>query len=825
MPRTALYRNVIYISDNDSGQGWGASHGKPLAGSLARKATKAEQVSVEDPFLDLTGSSPVHRTPKRQRSWTSDEENSAPQPPQRRPRIEIISPIVIDDDPPLQDAKEDVIDLTSPPSCRPSNISSRHLGLPRRPHSALCTSILRPPPSQTRHNSDGAPIGPRLRDPLSTVDNLRVGAVFTSWEAAQAAVYAAEERLGHKWRIGQSKVTTNGMKKKITFRCNHYYHHTPTHSPNLDPSSYRDGQTVKTECSAHVNVNRVDSTNLWHITLAERQHNHEREIPEGGFAPRPPTQAQHHIVEDLAVNGKFSRDNIQMLIAKDHPNQPLELHQVSNMLNKARRAGRNEVAALGGDVSAILASLAAKNAEEGGWVFTLRLDETGTVIGLFWQSPRQVELLRRFSDIIINDNAYNRNYNQYPLNIGIIIDNHGHSRNCWYTLQEREDIASHSWIWRCHLDTALKSPEVVMSDRHPSVIAGIAQVAPLAVHIFCLYHLDGNVAQKLRPSLGAQWSAFSNSFWAAYHAVSPDEFDQHLQILTATYPAAAGYLNEELYPCRQKWAWAWISSMFTAGVRTNGRIESENCVNKALGGAKTTLLQLFNNLNDHTVGQTVKEMTSVCMVSISRVYARASRPSSPGSPSESTSDPESDSNSRTELPDSHARSGLGAGPATGAGLGSRRPTYAVLATRLSAILKGAASGDEPRTLCACSAHFGRAYVCEACTFCLALRDCLLRIFCILTACADRRFFFCGMFGVGPASSTVSGTALGTLGTVRGWAVYAGSCLLFVGAGVTPRAVAGTGARWRWGRGGIVMKSRGRGGSATGAAESLSLVRM
>ena len=81
------------------------------------------------------------------------------------------------------------------------------------------------------------------------------------------------------------------------------------------------------------------------------------------------------------------------------------------------------------------------------------------------------------------------------------------------------------------------------------------------------------------------------------------------------YPAVAKYLNEELYECRNKWAWAWVSHAFTAGVHTNGHVESENRVNKVLGGPKKTLLQVFNSLNDWTEGQTVKEMTAACMVS------------------------------------------------------------------------------------------------------------------------------------------------------------------------------------------------------------------
>ncbi|KAJ7936968.1 hypothetical protein B0H13DRAFT_1589272 [Mycena leptocephala] len=61
-----------------------------------------------------------------------------------------------------------------------------------------------------------------------------------------------------------------------------------------------------------------------------------------------------------------------------------------------------------------------------------------------------------------------------------------------------------------------------------------------------------------------------------------------------------------LTPTLSQWAWAWISNVFTAGVRTTGRVEGENRINKAIGGPKKTFLQLFNGLNERTGDQTAK---------------------------------------------------------------------------------------------------------------------------------------------------------------------------------------------------------------------------
>ncbi|KAF8813319.1 hypothetical protein BYT27DRAFT_7081362, partial [Phlegmacium glaucopus] len=78
--------------------------------------------------------------------------------------------------------------------------------------------------------------------------------------------------------------------------------------------------------------------------------------------------------------------------------------------------------------------------------------------------------------------------------------------------------------------------------------------------------------------------------------------------LVSRYPSGRDYLEKELYPCRERWAWPWVSSKFTAGVRTNGRVEVENRMNKELGNAKATCKQLFDGLNLRTNGQSMSDM-------------------------------------------------------------------------------------------------------------------------------------------------------------------------------------------------------------------------
>lgn len=382
---------------------------------------------------------------------------------------------------------------------------------------------------------------------------------------------------------------------------------------HIDPSEHRESKTIKTDCTAHVNLNH--NFGLWIVTIADWVHNHEREIPPGGFAPRRPKEAQQETVAKYSSREKFSRDHIATILADRFPDHPLEPRQISNMINTARATARKDIEALGGDVASIISSLKKKMDEEHGWRYELSLDETQTVVGIWWQSSTQNELAKRYSDILINDNTYNRNQYGYPLNIGILIDNFGSSRNAWYAFHKSEDTDTHNWVFRCHLDSVGRPPEILVSDRHPSLIGSAKITMPLTNHFYCLNHLNGNIAQKLRPVLGPEWDNFTRDFWAAYRAVSPEEFDRLWNLLLSRYPAGRIYLEEEIYPSREHWGWAWLSTTFTAGVRTNGRVEVENRVNKALGGPKKTLFQVFNALNERTASQTAKEMVQVREVS------------------------------------------------------------------------------------------------------------------------------------------------------------------------------------------------------------------
>lgn len=452
---------------------------------------------------------------------------------------------------------------------------------------------------------------PKPRPPLHVIGGLKLYAAYPTYEAAEEAAYGAERAKGFPWRRGQLYKDGNGQPKKRTLRCCGYLEPRSVHSPLIDPGDYRRGQSARSGCMAHVNI-RLQSGGFWVLTLINFTHNHPPPNRPGISRPLPPSSSQRKLVRKYANQPKFERSHLKKLLQESFQDHPLEDRQITNLINAARREVHDTVVAQGGDFPAVLSYLQALKQQDPGWDYRPQLDGSNTVVAFWWQSPGQAELARRYWDILVADTAYNHNQYGYALNTGIIIDNFGKSRNVWYCLQKSESVALHTWVLQNHLDTAQRAPEIFASDRHISLCIAIPSVIPFTHHIYCLHHLTSNVNQNLRSRIGHdQWISFSKEFWIVYRAISPETFDRLWNELLLHYPDAREYLENELYPCRQRWAWAWVSHMFTAGIRTNGRLEVENRINKQLGGPKKTALQLVQALNERTNEQSQKERENI----------------------------------------------------------------------------------------------------------------------------------------------------------------------------------------------------------------------
>ncbi len=207
------------------------------------------------------------------------------------------------------------------------------------------------------------------------------------------------------------------------------------------------------------------------ISRYDSDHNHDRELPPGLSARRPPTKEQRDAIAKIDEGKNLTRRQVADLLRIHDPDHSLEVRQVSNVMNLARKETRDQVKALGGDVATIITLIEEKRENGELWRYRMKLNGDGVLVALWWQSPTQFDLSRRYSDLLLNDDCYNRDMYGYPLDIGIAIDNHGKSRNVWYAFHATEDTEMHAWILQCHLESAGRAPEAFFSDRSGALLA------------------------------------------------------------------------------------------------------------------------------------------------------------------------------------------------------------------------------------------------------------------------------------------------------------------------------------------------------------------
>lgn len=384
------------------------------------------------------------------------------------------------------------------------------------------------------------------------------------------------------------------------------------HDESIDPSDWRNSTTRRCDCDTRVNIRRVGETGAYRISSINLAHNHPAFFDDALPQYCPPSEDQKAVIQELASLRSLNRGDIHTLLNARFPDHPLNPRQVSNLIDNFKCDGRNEVIAAGGDMVATVELLVKLKQADERWVIAVEADPvTRQFMRLFWMSPRQVELAQRFSDVVINDITYQRNVYGLPLNIWLVIDHMFKSRNIAYALHTSETIQDHKWC----LDQlfavlpAMCPPlpkRAYFSDYDLALDVAVSDYEDVW-HGLCIHHMGGNLTKNLAAPLGPLFQPFQDRFYQVYYSISPDAFENSWEKLLEDYPRSRDYLQKIFWPTRERWAWAWVSARFSCGVRTSGRVESENRVNKLFGNSKTTLFGLVKELIHRSDDQDTNE--------------------------------------------------------------------------------------------------------------------------------------------------------------------------------------------------------------------------
>lgn len=125
-----------------------------------------------------------------------------------------------------------------------------------------------------------------------------------------------------------------------------------------------------------------------------------------------------------SLAGRFNAKQTIYLLNQEWPDKVFDLRAVTNAIQKAR----NNVCSDGSEAAELYKLLQDKARKDKDWFFATDLDAEGRLQRIFWMSPSQRSLYRRYRDVVLSDNTFKTNRFSMPLNALVIVDNNGRSR-------------------------------------------------------------------------------------------------------------------------------------------------------------------------------------------------------------------------------------------------------------------------------------------------------------------------------------------------------------------------------------------------------------
>jgi len=411
---------------------------------------------------------------------------------------------------------------------------------------------------------------------LQQIRTPSVGQTFKTWDDVDKYFkdYAWQENFV-VIRIRNERDSSQVCRRR-TFACDRQGTYNPKKTVILE--NQRNSRSKRSGCPWHVNLTFPKKVAVINVTSLDLNHNHPLISETNTYAAknRALPEAVLREIRFYTVDGNLNSTIQRRLLSSKFSDVTIYPRDLQNQIQKYKTSEREE-----SDAARLLKHLLDKKAEEPGWeVFWELHHETNSLDKLFWMSPDQVQRWITYHDVILNDNTHRTNLHNMPLSIFVAVDNHFRTRLVAQALVNDETKETYEWLLAATLKATNYAPRVFITDADPGMDAAVDTQYSDTYPLHCIYHISQNILRNLKAPLGDTFNEFLKDFYQCQRVLSPTDFDTQMNNLIATYPKAANYLNSELYPSKERWAKAYTTKFFTAGISSTSRVEGENSIIK-----------------------------------------------------------------------------------------------------------------------------------------------------------------------------------------------------------------------------------------------------
>ncbi|KAK9290644.1 hypothetical protein L1049_008817 [Liquidambar formosana] len=238
-----------------------------------------------------------------------------------------------------------------------------------------------------------------------------------------------------------------------------------------------------------------------------------------------------------------------------------------------------------------------------------RIVKTSLRIAFGQMLPLKRHAYKFFGDVVIFDTTYNTN--KYGLIFAPIVGVNNH----WQTVMfgcaflSGETTDSFVWLFEQFLKAMPASPpKMIITDQDPAMSNAIAQLFPNALHRYCSWHILNKFSEKLNAiSLKVYYEDFKKCIW---NSESNEEFESDwLNIIQKCDFQDNGWLNT-MYGLRERWVPAYVRHVFSAGMSSSQRAESNHAFFKRFVNKKNSLMDFVTRFNRGVAHQRHEELIS-----------------------------------------------------------------------------------------------------------------------------------------------------------------------------------------------------------------------
>ena len=330
--------------------------------------------------------------------------------------------------------------------------------------------------------------------------------------------------------------------------------------------------------------------------------------------PAAPSLAAHPQYRQLSTNQQQAVRNLRAIgepptqilraLQSDDPGTLVALDDVRNAVKRARQdelAGRTPTQALIEQLREL--NIPAEHAVE----------SDGALSHLYIGAPTSAsgDLLMRYHTVLLMDCTYKTNVYNLPLLEVVGVTGEGTTFLAAAVFMAAEREADYVWALRTLREKlGGRYPAVVLSDRDLAFTNAIAEVFPESTHLLCIWHVNQNVLDKAKKTLGADADTFMAMFNAVCRAPTPEAYAAELERFrcgsaSPEWAAAVRYVVAEwLGPHHKKIVQAWTGQVSHFNNVATSRVEGAHFTLKSLlKTRKNTLLFVAQAIRDIFVRQ------------------------------------------------------------------------------------------------------------------------------------------------------------------------------------------------------------------------------